>query len=222
MWNILCNICRPIPILVDKVWRRNLDYVKNFQARYFTAKNILIYGMCTCIYMHSVYMYPVYDCVNGNSRSAECSSTRAQFMNFTIRSNYSDLSKTPNSRNHWTNSSTRTSDRIPFLSAWVTVGTYFWASMILLWKMASRQLLRASKSCMKAEDWRSCLGVHSRRGMFLQEEVCVYSSSPCLITSYSKGGIYMYMYIHVCICTCTCVYVLIHTCTCTYNFKHYM
>ena len=170
--------------------------------------------MCTCMYMHSVYMYPVYDCVNGNSRSAECSSTRAQFMNFTIRSNYSDLSKTPNSRNHWTNSGTRTSDRIPFLSAWVTVGTYFRASMILLWKMASRQLLRVSKSRMKAEDWCLCLVVHSRRGMFLQEEVCVYSSSPCLRVTARV--------VYTCICTYMCVYahVHVHVCMCIYIHVH--
>ena len=29
MGNIWCNVRRPIPILVAKVWRRNLDYVIN-------------------------------------------------------------------------------------------------------------------------------------------------------------------------------------------------
>ena len=43
--NILSTVCRPTPILVAKVWRRKLDYVKNLQAKYFTGKNILIYGM---------------------------------------------------------------------------------------------------------------------------------------------------------------------------------
>ena len=43
--NILCNVCRPVPILVAKVWRRKLGYAKNLQAKYFTRKNILIYGM---------------------------------------------------------------------------------------------------------------------------------------------------------------------------------
>ena len=61
MWDILCIACRPIPILVAKVWRINLDYVKNFQAKYFTGENIPIYGMCTCMYMHSVYMCLVCD-----------------------------------------------------------------------------------------------------------------------------------------------------------------
>ena len=42
----LCNVRRPIdlPILVAKVWRRNLDYTKNLQVKYFTGENILIYG----------------------------------------------------------------------------------------------------------------------------------------------------------------------------------
>ena len=44
MRNILCNIRRPIPILVAKIWRRNLDYAKNLQAKYFTGENIPIYG----------------------------------------------------------------------------------------------------------------------------------------------------------------------------------
>ena len=43
--NILCNVCQPIPILVAKVWRQNLDYVKNLQVKYFTGENILIYGI---------------------------------------------------------------------------------------------------------------------------------------------------------------------------------
>ena len=45
--NILCNICQPIPILVAKVWRRKLDYMKNLQAKYFTGENIPIYGIHT-------------------------------------------------------------------------------------------------------------------------------------------------------------------------------
>ena len=41
-----CNIRRPIPILVTKVSRRNLDYVKNLQAKYFTGENIpIIYSI---------------------------------------------------------------------------------------------------------------------------------------------------------------------------------
>ena len=45
MRNILCNILyQPIPILVAEVWRRNLEYVKILQAKYFTGKNIPIYG----------------------------------------------------------------------------------------------------------------------------------------------------------------------------------
>ena len=44
---IFCsNVRRPIPILVTKVWRRNLDYTKNLQANYFTSENIPIYGTC--------------------------------------------------------------------------------------------------------------------------------------------------------------------------------
>ena len=43
--NILCNVCRPIPVLVAEVWRRNLDYAKNLQAKYFTGENIPIYGI---------------------------------------------------------------------------------------------------------------------------------------------------------------------------------
>ena len=37
--NILRNL-----ILVAKVWRRNLDYAKKLQAKYFTGENIPIYG----------------------------------------------------------------------------------------------------------------------------------------------------------------------------------
>ena len=51
MRNILCNVRRPIPILIAKVWRRNLDYTKNLQAKYFTHENILIYGT------RQTYMY---------------------------------------------------------------------------------------------------------------------------------------------------------------------
>ena len=43
MRNILCNVRRLIPILVTKVWRQNLDYVKNLQVKYFTGENIRIY-----------------------------------------------------------------------------------------------------------------------------------------------------------------------------------
>ena len=32
-------------ILVAKVWRRNLDYVKNLQVKYFISENIPIYGI---------------------------------------------------------------------------------------------------------------------------------------------------------------------------------
>ena len=41
MRNILCNISRSIPILVakDLVRRRNLDYAKNLQAKYFTGES---------------------------------------------------------------------------------------------------------------------------------------------------------------------------------------
>ena len=41
---ILCNVRRPILILVAKVWR-HLNYVKYLQAKYFTGENIPIYGM---------------------------------------------------------------------------------------------------------------------------------------------------------------------------------
>ena len=34
-----------MPILVAKVWRRNLDYAKNLQAKCFTGENIPIYGI---------------------------------------------------------------------------------------------------------------------------------------------------------------------------------
>ena len=33
----MCNVRRSIPILVAKVWQRNLDYAKNLQAKYFTC-----------------------------------------------------------------------------------------------------------------------------------------------------------------------------------------
>ena len=36
--NILHNVHRPIPILVAKVWRRNLDYAKNLQVNILPAK----------------------------------------------------------------------------------------------------------------------------------------------------------------------------------------
>ena len=42
--NILRNIHRPIPILIAKVWRLELDYMKNLQAKYFIGENIPIYG----------------------------------------------------------------------------------------------------------------------------------------------------------------------------------
>ena len=45
MQNILCNVRQPIPILVAKVRRRNLDYTKNLQVKYFTGENIPIYGI---------------------------------------------------------------------------------------------------------------------------------------------------------------------------------
>ena len=44
MQNILCDVRQPIPILITKVWRQNLDYAKNLQAKYFTSENIPIYG----------------------------------------------------------------------------------------------------------------------------------------------------------------------------------
>ena len=47
----LCNVHRPIPILVAKVWQRNLDYAKNLQAKNFTGENISIYGVYI-MYMH--------------------------------------------------------------------------------------------------------------------------------------------------------------------------
>ena len=60
--NVLCNVHRPIPILVTKVWLRNfwlrnLDYAKNLQVKYFTSENI--YSICislassSCIYLAS-------------------------------------------------------------------------------------------------------------------------------------------------------------------------
>ena len=39
------RVCRPIPILVAKVWRRYLDYTKYLQVKYFTSENIPIYGI---------------------------------------------------------------------------------------------------------------------------------------------------------------------------------
>ena len=51
---ILHNVRWPIPILVAKVWRRNLDCMKNLQAEYFSGENIPIYSIWTysmCIYM---------------------------------------------------------------------------------------------------------------------------------------------------------------------------
>ena len=43
----MCNVHRPIPILVTKVWRRNLDHVKILQAKYFIGENIPIYSTYT-------------------------------------------------------------------------------------------------------------------------------------------------------------------------------
>ena len=34
----LCNVRRPIPMLVAKVWWWNLDYMKNLQVKYFTGE----------------------------------------------------------------------------------------------------------------------------------------------------------------------------------------
>ena len=36
--NILCNVCRPIPIFVAEVWRRNLDYAKIYKRNILLAK----------------------------------------------------------------------------------------------------------------------------------------------------------------------------------------
>ena len=33
-----------VKILIPKVWQRKLGYAKNLQAKYFTGKNIPIYG----------------------------------------------------------------------------------------------------------------------------------------------------------------------------------
>ena len=41
--NTSCNVRQPIPILFVKVWRKNWDYAKNLQAKYFTGENIPIY-----------------------------------------------------------------------------------------------------------------------------------------------------------------------------------
>ena len=48
----LCNICLPIPILVAKVWQRNLGYAKYLQTKYFTSENIPIYGITELYYVH--------------------------------------------------------------------------------------------------------------------------------------------------------------------------
>ena len=37
MRNILCNVCWPIPILVDKVWRWKLDYAKIYKQNILPA-----------------------------------------------------------------------------------------------------------------------------------------------------------------------------------------
>ena len=46
---LVCNVCRPIPILVAKVWWWNLDYIKNLQAKYFTSESIPIYSTTNLI-----------------------------------------------------------------------------------------------------------------------------------------------------------------------------
>ena len=35
----------------QRVWRRNLDYVKNLQAKYFTGENTPIYGIFISIFL---------------------------------------------------------------------------------------------------------------------------------------------------------------------------
>ena len=61
-----CNVCRPIPILVAKVWQQNLDYAKHLQVKYFTDQNILIYGtlslyqnMLVLLHVHCTYLFLV-------------------------------------------------------------------------------------------------------------------------------------------------------------------
>ena len=54
MQNSLCNVCRPIKILVAKVCQRNLDYAKNLRVKYFTSGNIPIYDNSTDVYCHFV------------------------------------------------------------------------------------------------------------------------------------------------------------------------
>ena len=53
--NTLCNVRRPIQILVAKVWQQNLDYVKNLQAKYFTSENILIYGIILLLLVNTFH-----------------------------------------------------------------------------------------------------------------------------------------------------------------------
>ena len=48
----LCNVHQPIPILVAKVWRRNLAYAKNLQAKYFIGENIPIYSIVLKIFVY--------------------------------------------------------------------------------------------------------------------------------------------------------------------------
>ena len=58
MRNILCNVRQPIPILVTKVLRRNLDYAKNLQVKYFTGKNIPIYSKSKAVILY-ILLFPL-------------------------------------------------------------------------------------------------------------------------------------------------------------------
>ena len=53
MRTILRNVRQPIPILVTEVWRQNLDYAKNLQAKYFIGKNIPIYSTSSFLSLNS-------------------------------------------------------------------------------------------------------------------------------------------------------------------------
>ena len=57
MQNIWRNVQQPTPSLVAKVLQRNLDYVKNLQAKYFTGENIPIYGIYMYVYVWIIYMH---------------------------------------------------------------------------------------------------------------------------------------------------------------------
>ena len=145
--------------------------------------------------------------VSGNSRSADWESIRALLSSFTTRSNCSELNRALNCRNRSTNSGTSTCASTPVLRSFITLGMYLRASMILLWKMASRHFCSVSRCLLKLELRGLWGGVFSRRGILLEWRQVAgirisYHSSTRLYNQYTHTHLYK--------CHKRCMYIIFH------------